>query len=1330
MKDSRNERCDPRDTESIGGEYDSVLAACIERLLDGDDLDPDRLRVEYPECWEELVVDLELFLEPEGSLASAHAEPLRTIGDYSLEREIGRGGMGVVYEAWQKSVERQVALKVLPAGLAADDRAFQRFMREAKTAARLHHPHVVSVFGLGIEDNTPYYAMEYVEGETLAQVIDRAREEHPRPPALFETGDGSIDYRTTATSFAQVAAGLHHAHSRGVTHRDLKPSNLIIDRDRRLRILDFGLARLDGQESLTLSGDLIGTPLYMSPEQARRRKVTVDHRTDVYSLGVTLYETLVGEPPFQGRDAMATISRIIEDKPPAPRRREPEIPPDLELVVLRCLRKDPADRYGTAEALAQDLERFARGDPVEARPEYWARRVGRRIRRQRARWSVVTLLVTATILALSLWHSRSARERAQIRDAYESLVEEAATEIDLIMADRAIGELRLRDRSPFDWTSEFPVDRRFSRARTSRRYRSAAGRLSAAIGLAPHRPEAQYELSRLDAADGRSEQSRDRLNELLQRHPSYAPAIRLGRSLEANPKRGTIPRLAPAAHEEESSFSAALQRGLDRFEEERYEESRWELITAASLRPESLVPQILVSQAYQFEGEHELALEWVERAYRRLPLHARHEFAALVAEYWFVDDEATEVRDSLLRTKRAWMDRMDSGVARDQILTGYYLMRGDRPAAVEAARRALLADENNGFTHALLAWIYQDSPGQAEMAAEHVRKALALEGDDANVLTILAVVLHLLGDHGEAADLSRRALDRRPGDFQAASVLARALDYAGDREAAEQNLLGLLESYPDNPALLGFLSSVQSKLGKFADSVRHAERGIALDPSSAMAWMRAGYAYSRWGRPDRARYHFERALKIDPDHRWSLWGLEPLCRQEGEYERALELLCLALPQEPMYGDRGSGVRRNFSFLLRGVPKVSRFDSLDSYIESMEASYGPEDYSVVGLENMALAYLYAPTRGDPEKAVRLAERAVALSRSAGELVFAPSSALQTTLANAYFRAGRNAEAVRALERIEMSPQRPELRALLARIRGALVPRFASAESIDAKFEELGSDVVAIRGVLAAFEAQVKESGGTDEALLDYFRYRLAAVEGDCERAAQFLSDLLRDDAADRCLPVLAIQCSVEDAMNRERLASIVTRVVSDPSSDTSLGRAIRVLKSFKAPVEVSSADGRILAWDLTAPLDDPSLFHQFVGNPQASFVEVAEAVASDRSPSAICTNRNGVFAFDDESDARPGAVAYLETTIVVDRGGPAKIHIRSDDGAVCWINGEEVYRFVGARGLGAAEDSASVFLADGPNDVHVLVQNQAGPWGASVRCTDSSGRPIPIRVRLR
>ncbi len=204
-----------------------------------------------------LFIFIEVFLSMPGGRQN-QPRPLGTLGDYTLRRQIGRGGMGVVYEAWENSLDRRVALKVLPPGIAADARSSTRFLREAQIVAKLSHPQIVPVHATGINDATPWYAMEYVDGETLAQILTRLKDVEPEAETVFGKKDRPGYFEKLAEAFADVADGLQHAHSKGVVHRDVKPSNLILDSAGKLRILDFGLARLEGQESLTLSGDLMG----------------------------------------------------------------------------------------------------------------------------------------------------------------------------------------------------------------------------------------------------------------------------------------------------------------------------------------------------------------------------------------------------------------------------------------------------------------------------------------------------------------------------------------------------------------------------------------------------------------------------------------------------------------------------------------------------------------------------------------------------------------------------------------------------------------------------------------------------------------------------------------------------------------------------------------------------------------------------------------------------------------------------------------------------------------------------------------------------------------
>jgi eukaryotic-like serine/threonine-protein kinase len=278
------------------------------------------------------------------------SEPPRVFGDFELIRELGRGGMGVVFEARQRSLNRTVALKMVLRGELASESDRTRFRAEAEAAARLVHPNIVQVYEFGAVAGQPYFAMQYVAGPTLA----RRLAEGPLPP------------REAASLVASIARAVDHAHKNGVLHRDLKPANVLLSTEPK--ITDFGLAKIvDAASSLTQTGAIIGTPSYMAPEQARAEK-QLTPAADVYALGAILYECLTGRPPFQAASALDTLMLVLEQDVVPPRLLNPGVPRDLETVCLKCLEKTPSRRYPSAADLATDLESFANGERVAARP--------------------------------------------------------------------------------------------------------------------------------------------------------------------------------------------------------------------------------------------------------------------------------------------------------------------------------------------------------------------------------------------------------------------------------------------------------------------------------------------------------------------------------------------------------------------------------------------------------------------------------------------------------------------------------------------------------------------------------------------------------------------------------------------------------------------------------------------------------------------------------------------------------------------------------------------------------------------------------------------------
>ncbi|PAY17533.1 hypothetical protein CKO51_20950 [Rhodopirellula sp. SM50] len=402
----------------------------------------------------------------------------KQLGDFQIVREIGRGGMGIVYEANEISLDRRVALKVLPFAAISSERQLARFKVEAQAAAGLHHTGIVPVYSVGCDRGVHYYAMQYIDGTSLALVLREFRLASTRQSVSIgdsgaageaetlrhssdgQTPDSSSGARSEATSGSesatdarqhfrsmanlgiQAAEALEHAHQSGVIHRDIKPGNLLLDREGKLWITDFGLARVEQDSELTMTGDLIGTLRYMSPEQATSKSSTVDHRCDVYSLGATLYELLTRRPAFDGDDRQQLLRKIIGVDPVAPSKWNPRIPADLETIVMKAMEKDREARYSDAQSMADDLRCYLEDLPISARRPSSVARIRKWGRRHpaivRSSFAMLAVIALAWLIGSVLLVRQTAKTQVALSQATDNYKQ---SELNRAKAETAIGRL-------------------------------------------------------------------------------------------------------------------------------------------------------------------------------------------------------------------------------------------------------------------------------------------------------------------------------------------------------------------------------------------------------------------------------------------------------------------------------------------------------------------------------------------------------------------------------------------------------------------------------------------------------------------------------------------------------------------------------------------------------------------------------------------------------------------------------------------------------------------------------------------------------------------------
>ncbi len=738
---------------------------------------------------------------------------LPQVPGYEVEAVLGRGGMGVVYKARQRALDRLVALKMLLAGPFAASQELDRFRQESAALACLRHPNIVQVYDAGEAEGRPYFTMEFVEGGSLAQKLTGT----PQPA------------RASAALLATLAEAVQVAHSSGIVHRDLKPSNVLLTADGTPKIADFGLARrFEGEPALTLSGTPVGTPSYMAPEQAAGQVGAVGPAVDVYALGTTLYELLTGRPPFRGETGAATLQQVISQQPVPPSRLNAKVPRDLEIICLKCLRKEPGGRYPSAAALAEDVERFLRGEAITARPEGRLERLARWARRRPALAVGLagSLLLAAALVGGGLWvgaeRSASRRARAQLArlDA-----ERRGRELVTRLEDVHLNRVALLS-EPSDW--------RASRARADRDYATAFR--EASFGEVDEDSEVVAARLKASAVRGPAVAALDDWAVCVADPRRRAWLLAVARRADGPGPTGWRARARdPSAWHDpvalaELARTASVQQETVRLLAalgERMLETRMDAVTLLEKvqqeHPDDFWANLALANVLVLRGQH------ADRA--------RYYQAALALR------PGSAVIYNNLGTALAGAGRMNE--------------------AIDPFRQAIRLNPEFALAHGNLGSALKRLRRYGE-AIDQCRQAVRLEPGNARHHNNLGLALAETGRNGEAIDCWRQALrlDFRCGS--AHSNLGVALASKGRLdEAIGQFKLALHDPLYAAAAHNNLGYALQMK-GQRNDAIGHFRQAIRLQPGYALAHFHLAHCLRDTGRLDESIGHYERAMALDP----------------------------------------------------------------------------------------------------------------------------------------------------------------------------------------------------------------------------------------------------------------------------------------------------------------------------------------------------------------------------------------------------------------------------------------------------------------------------------
>jgi tetratricopeptide (TPR) repeat protein len=884
-----------------------------------------------------------------GSTAATPPDaPAAAVGDYELRGEIARGGMGVVYRAWQHSLGRTVALKMIRSASLASPGELARFRGEALACAGLDHPHIVPVYEVGEIDGQPYFSMKLIEGGSLADGLRAGR---------------AFDARAAARLVAAVARAVHYAHQRGVLHRDLKPANVLLDERGEPHVTDFGLAkRLHGQDAITQTGVMLGTPSYMAPEQAvaSGRASTA---ADTYSLGAILYELLTGRPPFRASSPLEVVEQVLHEVPARPRSLRLAVPRDLEVICLKCLEKDPGRRYGSAEALADDLDRYLRGEAILARPAGPAERLLKWVRRRptaAALWAgglLVFVLGVAGLLALQQLHvtrvlretrglylnnevASALREAEAVRRNLHRLLGDpltvsellsdpekwraavaaekaawqradklAASEPALVAEDmtarlQELGNQIRADEGDFQFAKKLDDERLAAAALDESGYEAVPSHQRYAAIFA----EAGFDLRGADPARVADDIARSPLRFVLtagldhwaltnKEEPGRATILEVARRADPDPWRDQF-RRPEVWGDRKKLEQLAGQVNI------AGQSTNLLLALAVLLKQNGRDPGSLL-RATLVEHPGDFWLNLLMGFYSTQPVQKAEFYRAALAvrprSPVALYDLGIALRlqkdfDGAYRYFARAVEIDDKYVKAHNSLGNLLVRRNDLEGAIRCYTRALEIDPKYVMALSNLGNTLrkkQDPDG----AVRHYNLALEVDPWDVKTHVGLGVILWDRKDMDGALEHLYLALELDPGDADAHNALALVLLRGQkDLDGAARHISRALEIDPENASFHGNLGTVFTAKKDTAEAIKWFTRAVELDPKNAQNYSNLGHALHDSGDYAGAARNFARAIELNPGYAQahdnlgnSLSALGKTAEAVAAHQRAIQL---------------------------------------------------------------------------------------------------------------------------------------------------------------------------------------------------------------------------------------------------------------------------------------------------------------------------------------------------------------------------------------------------------------------------------------------------------